>query len=132
MRRFAFLIPLLLLFTAAPALAQQIKIVEDPLIAQMMNQFIQNNKAQSTIEGWRIEILATPSRSQMESVMQSFQYRYPNIPIDWVHVNPLFKLRVGAFATKVEATHMLHVLKNDYPGAYRVVDNKMRPEELIY
>lgn len=119
-------------FWTASAQAQKIKINEDPLITQMMTQFIQNNKAQNTIEGWRIEILATTSRQQMESVMQSFQYRYPNIPIDWVHVNPYFKLRVGAFATKLEATHMLYILKRDYPGAYRVMDNKMRPEELIY
>lgn len=122
----------LALFLAAPLQAQRIKITEEPLITEMMTQFIQNNKAQNTVEGWRIEILATTSRQQMESVMQSFQYRYPSIPIDWTHANPYFKLRVGAFATKLEATHMLYILKRDYPGAYRVMDNKMRPEELIY
>lgn len=121
-----------LCFFSLSATGQRIQIEEQPLVAEMMDKFIQQNKAQNTVEGWRIEILATTSRQQMENVMQSFQYRYPNLPIDWMHANPYFKLRVGAFATKLEATHMLHVLKKDYPGAYRVLDNKMRPEELIY
>lgn len=126
-----FVLFLLSCLLSVPAMAQKIEIKEQPLIAQMMDQFIESNKARNTVDGWRIEILATTSRQQMENVMQSFQYRYPNLPIDWVHNNPYFKLRVGAFATKLEATHMLHVLKKDYPGAYRVMDNKMRPEELI-
>lgn len=126
-----FVLFLLSCLLSVPAMAQKIEIKEQPLIAQMMDQFVESNKARNTVDGWRIEILATTSRQQMENVMQSFQYRYPNLPIDWVHNNPYFKLRVGAFATKLEATHMLHVLKKDYPGAYRVMDNKMRPEELI-
>jgi len=130
MSRFFALFLLSCLFSA-PAMAQKIQIEEQPLIAQMMDQFVQANKARNTVDGWRIEILATTSRQQMENVMQSFQYQYPNLPIDWVHNNPYFKVRVGAFATKLEATHMLHVLKKDYPGAYRVMDNKMKPEELI-
>ncbi len=130
MSRFFALFLLSYLFSA-PVMAQKIQIEEQPLIAQMMDQFVQANKARNTVDGWRIEILATTSRQQMENVMQSFQYQYPNLPIDWVHNNPYFKLRVGAFATKLEATHMLHVLKKDYPGAYRVMDNKMKPEELI-
>ena len=120
-----------LMFMSASLTAQKIQIKEEPLITQMMDTFVETNKAKEAVEGWRIEILATNNRQQMESVMQSFQYRYPNLPIDWVHVNPYFKLRVGAFATKLEATHMLHLLKKDYPSAYRVLDNKMRPEELI-
>jgi len=111
--------------------AQNVQIKEDPLIAQMMSKFIESNKAQKTVEGWRIEILATTNRQEMESAMQNFQYRYPDLSVDWLHDNPYFKLRVGAFATKIEATRMLHILKKDYPSAYRILDNKMRPEELL-
>lgn len=128
-----YLLPFVLVLTGLTSLsAQKIQVNEEPLISQMMDTFIETNKAKDAVEGWRIEILATNNRQQMESVMQSFQYRYPNLPIDWIHVNPYFKLRVGAFATKLEATHMLHLLKKDYPSAYRVMDNKMKPEELIY
>lgn len=128
----SLLLFVLLLAGLIPLSAQKIQVNEEPLISQMMDTFIETNKANDAVEGWRIEILATNNRQQMESVMQSFQYRYPNLPIDWIHANPYFKLRVGAFATKLEATHMLHMLKKDYPSAYRVMDNKMKPEELIY
>jgi hypothetical protein len=111
--------------------AQNVRLSEDPLVAQMMSKFVERNKSQATIEGWRIEILATTNRQQMESVMQTFQYRYPSLPVDWVHTNPYFKLRVGAFANKMDASRMLHMLKRDYPAAYLVMDNRMRPEELI-
>ncbi len=111
--------------------AQNIEIKEEPKIRQMMDAFIANNKAKDAVEGWRIEILATTSRQEMDRVMESFQNKYPELPIDWVHANPYFKVRVGAFADKMEATRMLHALKEDYPAAYRVMDNKMRPEELL-
>lgn len=111
--------------------AQQIEVKEEPRIRQMMDAYISSNKARDAVEGWRIEILATTSRQEMDRVMESFQNKYPELPIDWVHANPYFKVRVGAFADKMEATRMLHMLKEDYPAAYRVIDNKMRPEELL-
>ncbi len=122
---------ILLASLALPALAQNVSIQEEPAIRQMMNAFISNNKMKGTVEGWRIEILATTSRQEMEREMESFKNLYPELSIDWVHANPYFKLRVGAFASKMEATRMLQALKADYPSAYRVIDNKMRPEELL-
>ena len=130
MSRLAFCL-CLIITTATITTAQSIQIKEDPLITQMMSKFIESNKAQPTVEGWRIEILATTNRQEMESAMQTFRYRYPELAVDWFHDSPYFKLRVGAFATKIEATRMLHILKKDYPGAYRVLDNKMKPEELL-
>ncbi len=121
----------LIIASATLGKTQNVRIKEDPLIAQMMSKFVEANKAQQTIEGWRIEILATTNRQEMESAMQTFKYRYPELSVDWFHDSPYFKLRVGAFATKIEATRMLHILKKDYPGAYRILDNKMKPEELL-
>ena len=121
----------LIITTTTVAAAQNIQIKEDPLIAQMMSKFIEANKAQQTVEGWRIEILATTNRQEMESAMQTFKYRYPDLSVNWFHDSPYFKLSVGAFASKIEATRMLHILKKDYPGAYRILDNKMKPEELL-
>lgn len=111
--------------------AQNIQIKEDPLIAQMMDRFIKNNKATTTVDGWRVQVLATPDRQQLESARQVFQYKYPNIPIDWVHANPWYKLYAGAFKTKLEAIRLQYLLRRDYPSAYLVKDNTVRPAELI-
>lgn len=113
------------------ASAQQITIVEQPDVARMMERFKTNNKAVKTIDGWRIQILATADRQRMESTRQSFQYRYPNVSTDWIHSNPYYKLRVGAFATKLEMDEMLSMIKRDYPGAYGVRDTQIKPEELL-
>jgi hypothetical protein len=128
----------LLLFAAGfvcvsvSAIAQNNVIVkEDPIIAQMMDRYTQNNKARKTVDGWRVQIFATPDRQSLDRSLQSFQYRYPNLSADWVHHNPYYKIRVGAFASKLEALRLLHILKPDYSGAYLVADNQMRPAELL-
>jgi hypothetical protein len=40
-------------------------------------------------------------------------------------------IRVGAFSTRLEAQRLLNILKPDYPGAYLVADNQMKPAELL-
>lgn len=111
--------------------AQNIHIKEDPLISQMMDRFSQMNRSVTTIDGWRVQVLATPDRQQLESARQVFQYKYPNINVDWVHTNPWYKLYVGAFANKLDAMRLQYLLKRDYPNAYLVKDNTVRPVELL-
>ncbi len=113
------------------ALAQDIQVKEDPLIAQMMERFASINKSSSTIDGWRVQILATPDRQKLESARSVFQYKYPNLSVDWVHTNPWYKLYVGAFATKLDAMRLQYLLKRDYPNAYLVRDNTVKTVELI-
>lgn len=127
-----FFIPVLFaLLSTGWAGAQNIRYNEDPVINQMMDRFTEINQSQTTISGWRIQILATTDRQHLESVRQSFQYRYPNIPVDWIHSRPYYKLRAGAFATKLEALRLRHILERDYPGIYPVKDDNIRPQELI-
>ncbi|RMG85536.1 MAG: SPOR domain-containing protein [Bacteroidetes bacterium] len=108
-----------------------IKITGDPLIFQMMDRFVELNRAQAFIEGWRIQILATSDRQRVETAKLEFQSLYPNIPVDWIHSAPYYKLRAGAYASKLDAIRMLYILKKDYPTAYPVKDSKIRPDELI-
>lgn len=104
---------------------------EDALIGEMMDRFAEANKSRTYMDGWRVQVLATPDRQRLESVKQSFQYRYPSIPVDWVHSAPYYKLRAGAFASKLEALRLKYILEQDYPGIYLVKDDAIRPQELI-
>ncbi len=122
---------LLLLAGWCTALSAQVKIKEDPLITRMVETYINNNKAKAAVEGWRVQILATTDRQRLESVKQSFQYRYPNIPIDWVHSSPYYQLRAGAFTNKLEALRLKYILEREYNGIYLVKDDKIKPEELV-
>lgn len=121
----------LLLFCSTTSFSQNIQIKEDPLVTQMLDRFTSINKSKMSVEGWRIQVLATTDRQRMESARQVFQYKYPNIPVNWEHSNPYFKLRAGAFATKLEALRLQYLLKRDYPSTLLVKDNTVKPSELV-
>jgi hypothetical protein len=111
--------------------AQNVIIEADEPIQQMMDRYVELNKSRNFVEGWRVQILATPDRQRLETVKQSFKYRYPNIPVDWEHAKPYYKLRAGAFESKLEAMRLKYILQQDYSGIYLVKDDRIRPSELI-
>jgi hypothetical protein len=111
--------------------AQNVKIDEQPVITQMLEHFTNVNKSKEFVEGWRVQILATTDRQKLENARSAFTYRYPSISSNWEHSKPYYKLRAGAFNSKLETLRLLHLLKSEYPGAYLVKDNKISPEELI-
>ncbi len=108
-----------------------VEIVESPDVQRMKSRYLEAQEAKRFIEGWRVEILATTDRQRMESALQTFRYRYPNIPTNWIHNRPYYKLRAGAYATKLEAIRLQYLLKRYYPAAYPAVDNRISPEELL-
>ena len=119
------------LLLALPAQSQGILVEADKPLDEMMARYAELNKATSYVGGWRVQILATPDRQRLETVKQSFQYRYPSIPVSWEHTKPYYKLRAGAFGTKLEAMRLKYILEKDYPGIYLVKDDAIRPAELI-
>ncbi len=126
-----FLFLLLAICSTSSLEAQNVVVEEDPPIGEMLDRFKEINEAKTFVEGWRIQILATPDRQRLESVKQSFQYRYPSIPVDWVHSKPYYKLRAGAFASKLDALRLKYILERDYKGIYLVRDDNIRPRELV-
>lgn len=130
MKRIFIIVPILM-FLAININGQNIRTTEEPLIASMMEKFVEVNKATQFVEGWRIQILATTNRQQLETSRQRFQYRYPNIPVTWVHSSPHYKLRAGAFLTKLEALRLKYILERDYTGIYLVKDDEIRVSELL-
>ena len=111
--------------------AQNVIVEADEPIPQMMDRYVELNKSRNFVQGWRVQILATPDRQRLETVKQSFKYRYPNIPVDWEHAKPYYKLRAGAFESKLEAMRLKYILQQDYSGIYLVKDDRIRPSELI-
>ncbi len=130
MKRFLLLI-LIFLNGALFSNAQNITIKEDFPIAKMVESFISKNKTTYQIDGWRIQIMATTDRRKMEKAKSEFLARYPDVTIDWTHSKPYYRLRAGAFTSKLEAVRLLHKLKEDYPSAYPAKDNNISPQEMI-
>jgi hypothetical protein len=103
----------------------------EPGIASLMTRYVELNKATPNLKGWRIQILATTDRQRMEDALRQFGSLYPSVPADWVHNKPYYKVRAGAFTSKREALRTLYILKKDYPTAYPVQDDQIKPEELL-
>ncbi len=110
----------------------QIELHVSPLIEQMLQRYVSMHKEKGTISGWRIQLLATTDRQKMERQLQRFRSLYPSLSSNWVHSQPYYKIRVGAFETKLDALRILYLIKQDYPGAYVTMDHSIKPQELIY
>ncbi|MBK9016506.1 MAG: SPOR domain-containing protein [Saprospiraceae bacterium] len=117
-------------FTASKAQGNVIEKV-DPAITALMRRYVDTNKSTKTISGWRIQILATTDRQRVEDALNKFVSLYPNISADWIQSKPYYKLRAGAYTSKRDAIAAQYLLKYDYPTAYPVQDNEIKPEELI-
>lgn len=110
--------------------SQNIVLKETPPIGSMMDRFAAINAETSEIEGWRIQLLATTDRQKLEDELKRFKMLYPGISVDWSHSKPYYKLRAGAYISRLDTYHMLYVIKEDYPGAYPAKD-KLKPAELL-
>ena len=126
------LLSLLLLSTFSGLQAQgTVSETVEPQVERLMQRFVNQNRSKPTVKGWRIQILATTDRQRMEEALHKFERLYPSVHADWLHAKPYYKVRAGAFATKRDALRTLYILKQDYPAAYPVQDNKIRPGELL-
>lgn len=101
-------------------------------VNQMVEGYIEVQKSTPTVTGWRIQLLATTDRQEMESTVYRFRILYPYIKVDWQHEQPYYKIRAGAFQTKLDTYRILYLIKQDYPGAYPAMDKSIRPEEFLY
>ncbi len=111
--------------------AQTVQIVEEEPIKRMMARYIESNKSNGIIRGWRIQIITTNDRRNMESARARFQGLYPGIPITWEHETPYYKVKIGAYRDKITLQPYLQMFKKDFPTAIPIMDN-VKKSELIY
>ncbi len=108
------------------------QLTEEPQITALMNRWVAYNMEHQEIRGWRIQIMASIDRRQMESARRVFEKRYPEYPVIFIHNEPYFHLKVGAFTTMQRAQAFLKKMQQDYPQAIPVTDNLKVEELLLY
>jgi cell division septation protein DedD len=122
----------LLLGLVGVAQAQGIQVNEEPTITKMMDIYANVNKAKTAeqlIDGFRIQLLATTDRRKVDQVQEGFRGRYPNVFVGWSQAQPFYRVRVGGFSNRNDATKFLQNIKKDYPDAY-IVGDKVKTTEL--
>jgi hypothetical protein len=111
--------------------SQEIQINEPPIITQMSEKWVAQNRANPQIEGYRVQLFSSTDRKKVEEAKVAFLKSYPNTPCDWVQEKPYYKLRAGAFLTKLESMQLIHALQADYPGAYSTKDRAIHPRDFV-
>ena len=78
------------------------------------------------MEGFRIQIYASNNRNAREEsnkVNAEFISRFPEIVSYQLFAEPgYYKIRVGDFRTKIEATKLFQIISKEFPDAYIVPD----------
>lgn len=122
-RRFYYI-----LFTIAailwirPQASSQVVFREPILVANLMNRFLAYNIDHSQIPGWKIQIISTTDRREMDEVRNRFVIYFPGIPITWKHVAPNYQVRVGSFRTKTELMSQMQDIRKRFPMSSPVID----------
>lgn len=106
----------------------QVEVVEDAHVSRMMKEYIAQQKSTSYVEGYRIQIIATPDRRKMESTRAKFTSMYPDVYMEWEHVSPYYQVRVGAFETKMDLMAFMIDLKKSFRDAIPVVSDVEKSE----
>jgi len=78
------------------------------------------------MEGYRIQIYASSNRNardESNKARAAFINMFPDIVSYPLYAEPgYFKVRVGDFRTKIEATKLFQIISKEFPGAYIVPD----------
>ncbi len=108
----------------------QVTISEEPEISNLMAQFKHQNQLDQVVRAWKIQILTTNDRREMEKGISEFEVLYPDIPYTWEHNPPYYQVRIGAYELREDLEPMLLQLKQDFPAALPV-QSEMKKKNLI-
>ena len=107
-------------------------IIEDSGISSVMRHYTQINKSKTETNGYRIQLVVTRDRRQMEEAKRKFELAYPDKEADWTFLAPYYKLKVGAFLDKLSAWPYYRSLLKDFPTAILTTDRIEVAEALNY
>ena len=113
------------IFSVISSEKKGLTVSQDASITSGMAAHVKNNKSKS-LQGYRIRIFfdnKQNSRGESEAALARFKAMYPGVPAYRSFTNPFFKVTVGDFRTKSEATALLVSLKSMFPNAFVLKEN---------
>jgi len=76
------------------------------------------NISKGTVKGFRIQIAQSPNRQQVYQAKSQLLQVMPNEDIDVVYQQPDYKLRIGHFMERRDATRVLTEIKKTFSAAF--------------
>jgi hypothetical protein len=110
----------------------RLNIIQDPAIDTLISRYIlgyknlEERNGYAGMEGFRIQIYSSSKRNAREESAKAraeFMSRFPDIVSYPLFAEPgYYKIRVGDFRTKTEATRLFLLISKVFPDAYIVPD----------
>jgi hypothetical protein len=112
--------------------AGQLNIYQSQALDSLINRYIliskkiYSEKGYYGMDGWRIQIYASSNRNAREESNKAradFINKFPDMVSYPLFQDPgYFKIRVGDFRTKTEATRLFLIISKEFPDSYIVPD----------
>jgi hypothetical protein len=125
--------------------AGKLNIIQDPALDTLLNRYIlgyknleERNGGYSGMEGWRIQIFNSSNRNakeesskvNLEFLSKFPESQYPELKSYTQFSQPAYyKVRVGDFRTRTEATKLFLLISKAFPDAYIVPDRINFPDQ---
>ena len=125
MYRVSFVLAILMM---AGSISAQVTIKEDPAVENVMNKYKSIHAETSVIKAWRIQIITTDDRREMDLANQKFLNLYPHFWHNWEHNAPYYQVKVGAYQKREDLEAFLLEIKREFPSAIPVLDDIEKSE----
>jgi hypothetical protein len=102
-------------------------VTKDARFDELMDKLKDQNLANQTMHGFRIQIYFGVNRPKASEVKLDFVSLYPNVPAYLSYQQPNFKIRVGDFLNRYEAQKFLAEINSQFPSSFIVPDEVKLP-----
>lgn len=104
-------------------LSAQVTFSEDGNVQSLVSKYTNQHHQQISQKAWRIQVVTTNDRRNMEAALSKISQMYPQLDPSWTHASPYYQIKVGAFEEKEDLQNLLLTLKRDFPSAIPVMDD---------
>ena len=95
---------------------------QDAAISGLLYQYKEYNRKREFAEGFRIQITYTDVRDEVYKSKGAMYKEFPDLSSYVEYEQPYYKLRLGDFKSRLEATYFLQQVVTLYPAAFIVRD----------
>ena len=103
-------------------LSDKVQLETDVDINFMLDKHTLKNEKTDEMDGFRIQIIYNTDRAQVYDVKSKVYQEFRTFKTYLVFEQPYYKLRVGDFRTRIEATSYLGEILKHFPTAFIVKD----------